>query len=69
MINAQLVFIVCIALASSIFTGINALFRSQISKRNYFLLMQVMISIYLIGHIQKITSSNAEEAFAAVKVM
>jgi len=69
MINAQLVFIVCIALASSIFTGINALFRSQISERNYFLLMQVMISIYLIGHIQKITSSNAEEAFAAVKVM
>ena len=69
MTNINLVFIVCLALALSIFSGINALFRSQISKRNYFLLMQTMISVYLVGHLLKITSANAEEAFAAAKVM
>ena len=69
MLNIILVSIVCLALASSLFIGIYALFRSQSSKRNYFLLMQTVIIIYLIGYLLEITSSSAESAFTAVKVL
>ena len=69
MINTILVLIVCFALALSLFIGIYALFRSQSSKRNYFLLMQAVIIIYLIGYLLELTSNNAEEAFSAVKVL
>ena len=67
--NTILVFIVCFALVLSLFIGIYALFRSNSSKRNYFLLMQAVIIIYLIGYLLELTSTNAEEAFAAVKVL
>ena len=69
MVNAVLVAIVCFSLALSLFIGIYALFRSQSSKRNYFLLMQTVIIIYLIGYLLEITSANAESAFTAVKVL
>ena len=69
MVNTILVFIVCFALVLSLFIGIYALFRSQSSKRNYFLLMQAVIIIYLVGYLLELTSTNAEEAFAAIKVL
>ena len=67
--NIFLVSIVCFALALSLFIGIYALFRSQSSKRNYFLLMQTVIIVYLIGYLLEITSTSAESAFTAVKVL
>jgi len=69
MINITLVVIVCIALALSLFIGVFALFRSQSPKKNYFLLMQVMLAIYLGGHLLELISTNAEEAFTGVKVL
>ncbi|MCL2233338.1 MAG: diguanylate cyclase [Treponema sp.] len=69
MIHTLLIFMVCFALVLSLFIGVYALFRSQSSKRNYFLLMQVVIIIYLIGYLLELTSTNAEEAFAAVRVL
>jgi len=69
MLNTLLVFIVCFALILSLFIGVYALFRSQSSKRNYFLLMQAVIIVYLVGYLLELTSTNAEEAFAAVKVL
>ena len=69
MISTILVIIVCFALALSLFVGVYALFRSQSSKRNYFLLMQTVVIVYLIGYLLEITSTNAEAAFTAVKVL
>ena len=69
MINTILLFIVCFSLAVSLFIGIYALFRGQSSKRNYFLLMQAVIVVYLVGYLLEITSHNAEAAFTAVKVL
>jgi len=69
MVNTILVFIVCFALALSLFIGVYALFRSQSSKRNYFLLMQAVIIIYLVGYLLELTSTNVDEAFTAVKVL
>ena len=69
MIYTILIFIVCFALALSLFIGVYALFRSQSSKRNYFLLMQAVIIIYLIGYLLELTSTNVDEAFTAVKVL
>ena len=64
-----LVFFVCIALGISLFIGIYALFRSQSNKKNYFLLMQTMIIVYLAGYLLEITSNNIDEAFLALKIM
>jgi len=64
-----LVIIICVALALSLFIGIYALFRTQTYKKNYFLLMQSMVIIYLIGYLLELTSTNAEEAYAAVKIL
>ena len=69
MLNIILIVIVCIALATSILVGAYALFGSQSYKRNYFLLMQCMVIVYLFGHLLELTSVNAEEAFGAVKVL
>ena len=69
MVNTILILIVCFALALSIFIGVYALFRSQSSKRNYFLLMQAVIIIYLVGYLLELTSTNVDEAFVAVKVL
>ena len=69
MIGIILVFIVCVALVLSIYTGIYALFRSQSCKKNSFLLMQVMIITYLVGYLLEITSITAEEAYTGVKVL
>ena len=69
MLNIILIIIVCIALTSSVLVGIYALFRSQSYKRNYFLLMQCMVIVYLFGHLLELTSVNAEEAFGAVKIL
>jgi len=67
--NNILVFIVCLALVLSLLVGIYALFKSQSSKRNYFLLMQAAIIVYLIGYLLELTSASADEAFTAVKVL
>ena len=69
MIETALFYIVCFALALSLFVGIYALFRGQSNKRNYFLLMQAVIVVYLIGYILEITSNNAESAMTAVKIL
>ena len=67
--NLALGGIVCIALIMSLLTGIHALFRSQSYKRDYFLLMQAMIVIYLLGYLLELTSTSSEEAYAGVKVL
>ena len=69
MVLIAAVIIICINLILSLMIGIYALFRSQSDKKNYFLLMQVMIIVYLLGYLLEITSTNAEEAFSAVKIM
>ena len=63
------IIIVCIALAISFFIGVYALFRSQSNKKNYFLLLQTTIIVYLLGYLLALTSTNAEEAFGGVKVL
>ena len=69
MLNTIMVIIVCIALVLSLFIGIYALFRTQTYKKNYFLLMQSMVIVYLVGYLFELTSTNAEEAYAGVKVL
>ena len=67
--NLSVLVIVCITLAMSIFVGIYALFWSQSYKKNNFVLMQSMIILYLFGYLLELTSSNAEEAYTAVRVI
>ena len=69
MYQIVLLIIVCGALVLSLFIGVYSLFRSQSSKKNYFLLIQSMIIIYLAGYLLEITSANAEQAFTAVRVL
>ncbi|MCL2472433.1 MAG: hypothetical protein FWF26_02040, partial [Treponema sp.] len=69
MVDFIVVFIVIITLVISVFIGIYALFRTVSYKRNYFLLMQAMIIIYLFGYLLELTSINPEEAITAVKVV
>lgn len=69
MLNTILVIIVCIALAMSLFIGVYALFRSQSSKKNYFLLMQLMTIVYLFGYLLEITSTTTGEAYVGVKIL
>ena len=64
-----LVFFVCIALAMSVFTGGVALYRNQSYKKNHFLLMHSMVILFLFGYLLELTSTNVEEAYAAVRVM
>jgi len=53
----------------SITIGVYTLFRAQGNKKNYFLLMQTMIVVYLFGYFIELTSTNIEEAFAGAKIM
>ena len=69
MINLLQIIIVCITFALSLFVWLHSLFRSQSYKRNYFLLMQAMIIVYLFGYLLEVTSTNTEEAFTAVRVL
>jgi diguanylate cyclase (GGDEF)-like protein len=69
MLGLILVIIVYIALALSLFLGLYTLFRSQSQKKNYFLLMQGMIVAYLLGYLLELTGTNAEEAFAGMRVL
>jgi len=69
MMNIVLFVIVCGALAISLFAGIFTLFRSPSYKKNYFLLMQSMVIVCLFGYLLELTSTNAEEAYGAVKVL
>ena len=69
MLNFFFAFVTCLALFFSLSLGIFALFRSKSYKKNYFLLTQAMVVIYLLGHLLEITSTNAEEAYTAVKVL
>jgi len=64
-----LILIVCVALLMSIVIGVYALFRGQSSKKNYFLLMQAMIIVYLFGYFIEITSSDIAEAYTGAKVL
>jgi len=68
MINIVLYVIVCGTLAMSLYAGIITLFRSPSYKKNYFLLMQSMIIVCLFGYLMELTSTNAEEAYGAIKV-
>jgi len=67
--NILLVAIVCTALAMSLYAGVITLFRSPSYKKNYFLLMQGMVIVYLFGYLMELTSTNAEEAYGAIKVL
>ena len=69
MANFILILIVCIALVLSLIIGNFALFRTQTYKKNNFLLMQAMVIVYLVGYLMELTSTNAEEAYASVKVL
>jgi len=69
MLNSVIVIIVCVSLATSIFIEIYAIFRSQNYKKDYFILMQAMIILYLFGYLLELTSTNAEEAYTGVKVL
>jgi len=69
MLNSVIVIIVCISLATSIFIEIYAIFRSQNYKKDYFIMMQAMIILYLFGYLLELTSTNAEEAYTGVKVL
>ena len=69
MYNLAVLLVVCISLAISVFVGIYALFWSQSYKKDNFVLMQAMIILYLFGYLLELTSTNAEEAFAAMKVV
>ena len=69
MLNIILVVIVCIVIVLSLFIGVYSLFWSQSGKRNYFLLMQGMIIVYLVGYLLELISTNAEEALTGVKVL
>jgi len=61
--------IVCVTLAMSLFAGSITLFRSPSYKKNYFLLMQSMVILCLLGYLLELTSTNVEEAFGATKVL
>jgi len=69
MMNVILFVITCAALAMSVFAGIVTLFRSPSYKKNYFLLMQSMVIVCLFGYLLELTSTNAEEAYGAIKVL
>jgi diguanylate cyclase (GGDEF)-like protein len=69
MLNIILIVIVGAALAMSLFAGVITLFRSSSYKKNHFLLMQCMVIVYLLGCLMELTSTGAEEAFGAVKVL
>lgn len=69
MFSILLIIIVCIALALSLLIGRHALFRTQTSKKNYFLIMEGMLVVYLVGYLLELTSTNAEEAYTGVKVL
>ena len=69
MYNYAVVIIVCFSLALSVFVGIYALFWSQSNKKGSFLLMQTMIILYLFGYLLELTSTNAEEAYTALRVV
>jgi len=64
-----LVLIISVALLMSIFIGIYALFKGQSSKKNYFLLMQAMIVVYLFGYFIEVTSTNIGDAYAGAKLL
>jgi diguanylate cyclase (GGDEF)-like protein len=64
-----LVFIVSAALLLSIIIGVYALFKGQSSKKNYFLLMQAMIIVYLFGYFIEITSHDIVDAYTGAKIM
>ena len=64
-----LIIIVSVALTMSIVIGVYALFKGQSSKKNYFLLMQAMIVVYLFGYFIEITSTNLADAYAGAKVL
>jgi diguanylate cyclase (GGDEF)-like protein len=67
--NAILITIVCIALAMSVIIGFYALFHGRSDKKNYFLLLQVAVVVYLLGHLLELLSGNTGEAYTAVKVL
>ena len=69
MVNLIQIFFVIITLILSLTVGVYALFKSQSYKRNYYLLLQGMVIVFLLGYLLQITSTNTDEAFTAVKVL
>ena len=69
MYNYAFVCLVCIALLMSLVIGVYTLIRSQSYKKNYFLLMQTMVIVFLFGYLLELTSNSAEEAYTAVRVL
>jgi len=64
-----MVILVCIVLVVSGSIWIYVLFWTQTNKKNYFLLMQNMVIIYLIGYLLELLSANAGEVFVSVKIL
>ena len=69
MANIIQITFISITLALSIFIWIFALFHSFNNKKNYFLLMQAMVIVYLLGYLLELTSSNADEAYTGVRLL
>ena len=64
-----LIIFVCVALVMSLFIGIYTLFRAQSHKKNYFLLMQAMVIVFLFGYLLEVASAGAEEFYVGAKIL
>ena len=67
--NTFLVLVAGAFLCMSLFIGFYSLFRSQSYKKNYYLILQAMVVIFLFGHLLELTSTNSEEAYTGIKVL
>lgn len=63
------ILIICGSLLVSLFIGAYILFRVQTNKKNYFILMQAMIIVYLFGYLLEVSSANFEEFYIGAKVL
>ena len=69
MANIVQVIFISITLVLSVFIWVYALFRSFNNKKEYFLLMQAMVIIYLLGYLLELSSSNVDEAYTGVRLL
>jgi diguanylate cyclase (GGDEF)-like protein len=56
-------------LALSAYIGVHTLFSKSIVKKQYFLLSQTAVIIFLLGYLLEFVSDNRDEAFTGAKVM
>ena len=69
MINIVLIIVTSIILALSFIISILALFRNQSRKKSYFILMQAMLIVSLLGSLLELISITDEQAYAAAKLI